>query len=112
MTLKWQGAKVAAKMRRAVIHGVNGTMAACVVYAKGNHPWQNRTGILEGSIDVVEYAHAQGGVVRGLWGSRDVLYAIMQELGTSKMGANPFLRPAADAIYPSLPGRIKRAYAA
>ena len=109
MTLKWRGKELKAKIRRAQIQGVNETMAACVVHAKQNHPWQNQTGILEGSIDIAEYAKPVAGGVRGTWGSLDVLYAIYQELGTRFMSANPFLRPAADFHYPSLAGRIERA---
>ena len=134
MPLKWFGKKVTEKMHAAQIVGVNATMAACVTGAKRNHPWNNRTGALEGSIDIAQPAVAQsGGGVRGVWGSKDV-YALMQELGgvirpvrakalvfqaddgsfvvTQKVTipARPALRPSADREYPKLAKRIRRAY--
>ena len=44
----------------------------------------------------------------GLWGSFDVNYAIYVEMGTGRMRAQPYLRPAADHQYPMLAERIKR----
>ena len=111
MTLTWQGDKLKRKMESAEIKGVNATMAACAVHAKRHHPWVNRFGFLERSIGIVEHAKDDGRGVRGLWGSQDIVYAIFQELGTKRMMARPYLRPAADAIYPSLARRIKRALA-
>lgn len=135
MALKWEGKRVTAKMRRAQVLGVNQTMAAAAAHAKRNHPWQNRTGTLEGSIDIAVYAVAGrvGEPVRGTWGSRDVRYALIHELGGTirpkhgkvlvfevdgetvavqsvTMPARPYLRPAADAEYPKLADRIRREY--
>lgn len=136
MAVKWFGKGVSAKMRAAQIAGVNATMGAAVVHAKQNHPWENQTGTLEGSYDIQDYAAATSANdgVRGQWGSRDVRYALIQELGgtirpkTAKalrfpvaagefvtvksvtIPARPTLRPAADAEYPNLARRIRRAY--
>ena len=133
-SLVWKGKAVTARMRQAQIRGVNATMGACVVHAKGSHAWQNRTGVLEGGIDVVDYAVAVRDGVRGVWGVRDVIYALIHELGgvitpkTAKalmipqadgsvrfaasvtIPARPYLRPAADMSYPSLGRRIRVAY--
>lgn len=134
MALKWNGKKVTEALRRAQLHGVNQTLAAAVARAKRSHAWRNRTGTLEGSIDIQDYAHATGDGVRGSWGSRDVRYALIHELGgvirpqTAKAlvfepapGAGlvqvqsvtipprPYLRPAADAEYPKLGARIRAA---
>lgn len=133
-SLVWNGEAVTGKMRAAQIAGVDATMGACVIHAKGNHAWQNRTGVLEGGIDVVEYAAASADGVQGVWGVRDVRYALIHELGgtvtakTAKALAiplpdggvafaksvtippRPYLRPAADAHYESLGLRIRRAY--
>lgn len=133
-SLTWNGDAVSEKMKRAQIAGVNGTMGAAVQHAKNNHPWQNRTGVLEGGINVVDYAAPVQGGVGGSWGVNDVVYALMMELGgvikpvTAKalaipdgqggvrfvqsvtIPARPYLRPAADAKYPSLAMRIQRAY--
>ncbi|MFQ5775861.1 MAG: hypothetical protein ACE5GS_15165 [Kiloniellaceae bacterium] len=137
MTLKWEGKAVTARMRRAMIAGVNQTMAAAVNEAKRSHAWQNRTGTLEGSIDIHDFAAPtdRGRGVRGLWGSRDVRYALIHELGgvirpkTARalfipdraggvaavvaqvtIPARPYLRPAADKHYPSLSRRIRAAF--
>jgi hypothetical protein len=120
-------------MRAAQKAGINATMGAAVVHAKGHHNWQNRTGVLEGGIDVVDYAREDGSGVVGTWGVRDVIYALIHELGgvitpkTAKAlkiplpdGSFRFVKsvriPAGltsgprQTRYPSLAGRIRRAY--
>ncbi len=133
-SLEWNGAALTERMRQAQIAGVNRTMAGSVQHAKDNHTWQNRTGVLEGGIDIVDYARAIEGGVRGVWGVHDVRYALIHELGgviepknakalaipqpgggvrfVSKVTirAQPYLRPAADAIYPRLGANIRSAY--
>lgn len=131
--LEWNGRAVSEKMKAAQIAGVNATMAACVLQSKRSHAWQNRTGILEGGIGIVDYAAPTGDGVRGVWGVQDVRYALIHELGgvitpvVAKMlafeingqlvfaksvtiPARPYLRPSADAIYPSLAMRIRKAF--
>lgn len=133
-SLKWYGKAVTAKMRAAQVEGVNRTMAACVAEAKSRHPWQNRTGLLEGAIDIADFAapHDQG--VKGTWGVRDMAQArILEEGGTIKpvrakalaipqpdgsvrfassvtIPPYPYLRPAADKQYPLLGERIRKAF--
>jgi hypothetical protein len=133
-SLVWKGDVVKERMRKAQIRGVNATMAKCVVEAKSNHPWQNRTTVLEGGIDVVEYAIPDPLGVHGLWGVRDVVYARIQEEGgtiTAKnakalaiptkdggvafvksvtLPARPYLRPAGDKLYPTLADSIRSSY--
>ena len=101
MTLKWNGQKVTASLRQAMVTGVNQTMSAAVIHAKVNHPWHNRTATLEGSIAIARYAEQgrAGERVSGQWGSRDVAYALIQELGGTirprKAGHSPSRRPMA-----------------
>ena len=133
-SLTWKGDALSAKMRRAQIAGVNGTMALCVQDAKANHPWKNQTGILEGSYDIAEGAQIAGTGVQGTWGSKGVKYARAQELGATIVPVKakalaipqpdgsvrfvkkvvipprPALRPAADRNYPKLPEMIRRAF--
>ena len=130
----WNGQQVITKMRRAQKHGINKTMQQAVVQAKNNHEWKNRTGTLEGSISIAEFAHPSGGGFKGLWGSKDVVYALIHELGgkivpvrakalmfrvagkfvsvqSVTIPARPYLRPAADATYPNLAANIREGYA-
>lgn len=117
MALNWLGKKLTGKMRRAQLEGVDATMAAAVIHAKNNHPWTNRTGILERSIGVIDHAKAGRSGVHGEWGSQEVVYALILELGgqagralATTIRAFPYLRPAADAQYPGLARRIGRAF--
>lgn len=133
-SLKWYGKAVTEKMRAAQIAGINQTMAACVVDAKANHPWRNRTGLLEGAIDIADYASPHGSGVKGTWGVRDMIQArILEEGGTIRpvrakalaipqsdgslrlvssvtIPPYPYLRPAADREYVKLGERIRKAF--
>lgn len=133
-SLKWYGKAVTEKMREAQILGVNRTMSASVVRAKSKHPWQNRTSLLEGAIDVASYAEQHGNGVKGTWGVRDMIQARILELGGTivpkkakalaipqtdgsvkfvakvTIPAHPYLRPAADEEYPKLAERIRKAF--
>ena len=75
-------------------------------YAKINAPWD--TGRLRASItpQVVSMA----GEVRGIVGS-NVVYAPYQELGTVKMRAHPYLRPAFERARQQIIGFFERAIA-
>lgn len=133
-SLVWKGQALTEKMRQAQILGVNATMSEAVKHAKANHPWQNQTGVLEGSIDIAEPAAPDGQGVEGRWGSKDVRYALIHELGgvivpkraealaipqedggvifvkSVKIPARPYLRPAADFTYPLLADKIRAAF--
>jgi len=133
-SLVWRGEAITAKMRAAQLVGVNATMGACAIEAKTSHTWQNRTGVLEGGIDVVDYAREENSGVVGVWGVRDVKYALIHELGGTivpkvakalaipqedgsvrfaksvTIPPRPYLRPAADKKYPGLADRIRKAY--
>ena len=110
MSLNWRGDEVQKKMESCIKQGINQTMSAAAIHAKQNHPWQNRTGTLEGSIRPVTAAHKEGDEFVGLWGSTDVAYALVLETGGVRMPAFPYLRPAADAEYPKLAGRIRNSF--
>lgn len=130
-SLRWDGDALTVRMRQAQIDGVNKTMADCVIQAKSNHSWNNQTGVLEGSIKIADFARPDGTGVAGTWGSTDVRYALIHELGgvivpvraqalkirmpdgsfrfvkSVTIPARPYLRPAADARYPQLAGNIR-----
>ena len=111
MTLDWKGDQLISTLRRAQVEGIEATMAAAVIHAKNNHEWINRTGILERSIDIHDHATVTRTGARGLWGSLDIVYALIHELGGQFIKARPYLRPAADVQYPGLARRIKVALA-
>lgn len=102
--LIWRGPIVEAKVRAASLRAVNETMGECVTMAKVLV--RKKTTTLQGSIRL-QPAMPHGNGVRGVWGSFDVNYALWQEIGTSRMSAQPYLRPSADAHYRSLARRIK-----
>ena len=110
MSLKWNGRKVLSRMRRAQIKGINVTMAAAAEHAKKNHPWISRTFELEASIGIATHARVKGRGVSGVWGSSDIAYALIHELGGKHIPARPYLRPAADAEYPALASNIRKAF--
>ncbi|WP_217983784.1 hypothetical protein [Sphingopyxis sp. GW247-27LB] len=134
-SLTWNGEAVSAAWKEAQIKGVNAAMGAAVNHAKRNHPWKNRTGILEGAINVTDPARPIATGVEGVWGVNDAVQARILEVGgviTAKnaaalaiplpgggvvlrksvtIPAYPYLRPAADAVYPSLAMRIQKAHA-
>ncbi len=110
--VRWRGPEVSAKIRRSEIHGINVIMSRCVRGAKTSHEWQNRTGILEGSIGVDVFARPHGSGTSGTWGSADVVYARVHELGSEKLNIQPrpYLRPQAKIHYPDLASEIRKAF--
>lgn len=132
-SLRWEGDALTDAMRKAQILGVNATMSEAVQHARNNHTWQNRQGRLEASINIAEIAREDGAGVVGTWGSTDVRYALIHELGgvivpvrakalaipqadgsvrfvkSVTIPARPYLRPAADATYPQLAAKIRKA---
>jgi phage gpG-like protein len=133
-SLRWDGAAITRRMREAQKLGINATMSEAAQHARNNHTWQNRQGRLEASINIVEPAREDAAGVVGTWGSTDVRYALIHELGgvivpvraralkipqpdgtfrfvkSVRIPARPYLRPAADAIYPKLAGKIRAAF--
>lgn len=87
--LDWKGAKLAAKVETASVIGTDQTMAACVGTAKAEHPWRNRTGFEEGSIQIltndagIAGAGVKGQKVSGRWGAL-ADYSLYLEIGTSR----------------------------
>jgi hypothetical protein len=106
--VNWQGDKVEANVREATRWGIDSTMADCVVTAMSEHNWENRTGILTGSIRM-QPAVDQGDAITGYWGSFAVIYARFLELGTRfiPQGKYTWLQPSAERHYPSLALRIR-----
>jgi len=116
MSLKWNGDKVLSRMTRAEVKGVNETMQATATHAKQNHEWISRSFPgLETSIGIATFARVKIRGVSGIWGSSDIAYALVHELGSAagsgqNIPARPYLRPAADVEYPALAGNIRKAF--
>lgn len=123
MSLKWEGEKVKKKMESCIMQGINQTMSEAVIFSKTKRfrsgaadspPISDkltiRTATLEGSIRPVVAARKEGNEFIGVWGSVDVAYALVHELGGKNHPPRPFLRPAADAEYPKLAGRIRKCF--
>lgn len=106
--LDWKGDDVHKRMLRAAANGIDRTLAPCVNDAKGLV--RVKTATLQGSIRF-EPAEIHGTRISGLWGSFDVNYALWQEIGTHRMSAKPYLRPAADRNYGQLAANIRREFA-
>lgn len=86
-SLVWKGEALTERMRAAQIAGVNKIMSSkggsCVTHAKENHPWKNRTGILEGTVGISQVATPTENGVEGKWGSLKSNYAAAMELGAT-----------------------------
>ncbi len=123
MSLNYKGQEVAASIVSGARRAMDGLMATCVQGAKREHSFRNRTGILEGSIQM-EATREEGNALVGRWGSYSVKYALYIEQGTDPyvirngfgrgilikhpgLRPRPFLMPQAEANYPSLPDRIR-----
>jgi hypothetical protein len=92
----WYGGLVEERFLAAAVATTRNVTRAAARYARNNHPWQNRTGRTEEGIFALEPV-VEGLMVKGVWGGASP--ALYLEMGTSKMPAYPFLRPAAAATY-------------
>jgi hypothetical protein len=102
--LLWYGREIVEEIIAEAVIAVRETTEAAAQYARDNHPWSNITYALEEGI------HAQepivvGSWIRGRWGAPSP--ALFLELGTYRSSPFPFLRPAADAVYGDLGGRLE-----
>lgn len=98
----WQGDQVLTNVGKATALAIDQVLADCVIDAKTNHSFVNRTGVLEGSIRSTP-AKIRHTKIVGEWGSFSVEYALYVEI----LEGYAFLRPQTDVHYPTLAGRIK-----
>lgn len=101
--INWRGRQVADRVKGSAARAIDATTALCVAGAKSEHRWQNRTGTLEGGIQM-RPAVTVGPTVVGRWGVFDVNYAIYLETDPKYR----WLRPQADRYYPGLAALIRR----
>lgn len=124
--LNWRGDELKRRAEKASMLGIDATMSAAIIHAKSNHGAGAHAGRrfvtdsseLERSIRISKPARRKGSSVVGTWGSIGIVYARRIELGFQGKDARgaiinapafPFLRPAAEAEYPKLGERIRRA---
>ncbi len=133
--INWKGDKLKRKAEKASMLGIDATMSAAIRHAKSNHgagahaqqrfvtgghlrTTKQGAGALERSIRISRPARRERRGVVGIWGSQGIVYARRIELGFQGKDARgavvdapafPFLRPAAEAEYPKLAKRIRRA---
>lgn len=88
----WRQAELIAEISGEIVDGMGAACAFAADRARENAP--ERRGILKGDIDYRVEAH--GNEVTGYVGVKKgkAFYGYFVELGTSKMAARPFLRPA------------------
>ncbi|MCP4871635.1 MAG: hypothetical protein GY898_23240 [Proteobacteria bacterium] len=127
MALDWKGNEVKGKAYRAAILGIDATMAAAIIHAKGDHGpgahskrrFITRSSELERGTRIVQPARKIRTRVVGRWGVRGVVYARRIELGFQGKDSRgrvvdapsyPYLRPAAEEEYPKLKRRVTRAF--
>ena len=128
MPLFWRGNKIITKVDRASALAIDATMSAAVIHAKTGHGsgahasqrFVSHSGELERGTKTIRHARKDRRGVVGLWGVQNVIYARRIELGfQGKDSAGrvinappfPYLRPAAQAEYPKLAKRTRRAMA-
>lgn len=103
-SMDWRGPAVQMRVLAAVKAGLNETGLDSVNAAKEISPYL--TGNLRRSI-VMEPARQEGNATYMQWGA-SADYALWLEIGTSRMRAQPYLRPAAAVTYPLLIDKIRR----
>lgn len=106
--LDWNGDKLIERVAEAARASIDETLAEADTDASASHWWLNRTSNLELNI-VTEDAKVEGLRVSGRFGTttmrrgrRTGWYGLFLEYKT------PFLRPAADRVFPTLAAKIAR----
>ena len=101
--LEWNGGEVLTKVRAAALRGIDATTAAGALRAMELAP--RDTGHMADTIET-QKARQDGDRTVGLMGNWTADYSLWVEVGTRRMAARPFLRPAADSEWPKLAARI------
>lgn len=105
MPLEWHGKEIAARALAAQLAAVSETTREAADDAAHDHWWQSRTGQLQSEV-ISEPAHPVPGGVAGKFGTtrRRGFYGLFEEL------KRPFLRPAADRVFPTLQEKLHKRY--
>ena len=101
-TLKWNGRAIQRQVTRAAVKAVDETMDATVDEIRQRHPWQDQSGELTRSIEVLQPATREGSRVEGVLGSR-LWYS-----GFVEASHGGPMRQARDRQAEALPARMRR----
>jgi HK97 gp10 family phage protein len=101
----WNGARITAQIDSAIQTAMDETADAAKAEAQSRA--RVDTGAMRDSIDAV--VRTTGGGRRQMVLSIGVSYGIFHELGTSRISAQPMIRPAIDQEAPRLTQRIRAA---
>lgn len=104
--LDWKGEAIKIKVRVAAAGGVDETLDEAVRHSQSIVAVD--TGATRGSIQK-RPTRVSGSRVSGSFGA-GTPWAIFLETGTVHMSARPFIRPAGDAQFPQLAGRIAKRF--
>lgn len=101
--LDWNGDKLLAHVRSVVAAAIDDTVDEAAADARASHWWRNRTGQLEEEL-ISEHCAPGAANPAGRFGTtqRRGFYGLFHEYKT------PFLRPAADRVFPTLAEKIRR----
>jgi len=102
--LDWKGDVVKRQIREAARAAIDDCTAAAVLVAQDRAP--RDTGFMANTIEF-EPAQEEDGRIVGRFGNWTADYTLWVEMGTSRMAAQPFLRPAASSEFPKLPERLR-----
>ena len=99
----WEGDKVFSNVGKATALSIDQILGKCVIGAKTEHAFVNRTSNLEGSIRS-KPAETVGTRMLVQWGSFSIEYALYVEV----LEGFSFLRPQTDEHYPNLAEQIRK----
>lgn len=101
----WRAPQIVKATKAASLAGATETVAAATLRAQTLAP--RDTGFMANTIQFQPATPVPTGVTAH-FGNWTANYTLWNEIGTSRMPARPFLRPAADVEFPKVTERIKQ----
>jgi len=101
----WRSDGTIARVADAAAQAIDETHVHCVLLAQQRAP--RDTGHMARTIEYWPARRAGRNRVEGEFGNRTADYTLWNEIGTRRMPARPFLRPAMEAEYPKIGQRMR-----